>query len=370
MFTSLPKIPLLLLAIGLSAGAYFLKPEMTESPKTKKTKTHDPPQDITIEKLLGNETLEMELGLDLIPLADPKTGGTLLPSVTNIRKRLATNLGVVLPKIRIKDNLQLPANEYRILVQGNPVDIGTVFPNFELATDKGKASGPILGAVATETTEDGQAFWIQSQNRVDAERLGYLTQTATQVLISRLTDVANQYAPELLTRDATHQLIEETRKTAPAIIEELIPAIISLKKLQQILRNLVSENVSIRPMGLILETIADSNNHQEIWPLVEAIRQRLGPQITARLLDDGHSIKAITVENELEASISSQFAIVRGQLQCNMKSETVAALKNAVSQGLENMENAGQQPIMCVSQELRPVVKMICDQFELKVSVL
>lgn len=373
LFTSLPKVPLLVLAALLLAGARYLPDLVPKQQATKPLpKRTEPAQEVTIEKLLGNEVLDMELGLDLIPLADPKSGGTLLPAVTNIRRNLASNLGVILPKIRIKDNLQLPAQEYRILVQGNPVDIGTIFPDCELAIDEGNASGPIAGAVATETTESGQAFWIRPSYRQEALDLGYQVQSPTVVLTSRLDDIVTHHAPDLLTRDATNELIEETRKSSPAIVEELIPNPLGLKKLQQILKQLVKEQVSIRPLGLILETIGDSiaQGDNRVWSLVEQTRQRLAPQITAKHLGSNHAISAITVDETLQEKVASQCTLDDGNIKSTLEPETLMALVSALRVGAENMSENGGLPVVCVRQDVRPIISSLVSEQKLGLIVL
>ena len=373
MFTGLPKVPLLVLAALFLAGARYL-PQLAPKQNSIQaaSKRKEPAQEVTIDKLLGNEILDMELGLDLIPLADPKSGGKLLPAVTNIRKSLASNLGVILPKIRIKDNLQLPAREYRILVQGNPVDIGTIFPDCELAIDEGSASGPITGAVATETTEDGQAFWIRPSHHQEALDLGYQVQNPTAVLTSRLDDIITHHAPDLLTRDATNELIEETRKSSPAIVEELIPDPLSLMKLQQILKQLVAEQVSIRPLGLILETIGDSmaQNDDRVWSLVEQVRQRLAPQITAKHLGSNHAISAVTVEEHLQEKIANHCTMESGTVKTTLDPETLMALTKALRQGSQNMSDNGNLPVVCVRQDIRPIVSSMVSEQKLGIVVL
>lgn len=374
LFTSLPKIPLLLLAVTFLFAARTLKTEQPHPQNRSeivKSQTSQPAE-LTIDSLLGTEILEMELGLDLIPMADPKLGGTLLPSVTNIRKKLASELGVILPKIRIKDNLDLPPKEYRILVQGNPVDIGTIFPDLLLATDVGTSSGPIQGAVATESTGQGQAFWIPESNREDAMQLGYQVSNATAVLVDRLSEIANRNAADLLTRDATNQLIEETRKTSPAIVNELLPGLIDLKDLQKILKQLVEESVSIRPLGLILETIGDAHAKGKVqhWPLVEEIRECLAPQITTRHLNGFHAIKAITIAEELQDEIASKCGFDGELFQNTLDKSTLNPLINSLRQGIESMRTNKLNPIVCVRQDIRIFVSTLAKNNQLEMIVL
>ena len=373
IFTSLPKIPLLGLAAVFLFGAWSLRNQIApDLQDVSNPRRKESTPEVTIERLLGNEILEMELGIELIPLADPKTGGKLLPAVTAIRKNLAASLGVILPKIRIKDNLQLAPKEYRILVQGNPVDIGTIFHDCLLATDEGKASGPISGAIATESTDFGQAFWIPTDHQDDAQRLGYKVQGPTSVLTDRMNEVADRYASDLLTRDATNQLIEETRKTSPAIVDELLPNLVSLKQLQSILRQLVSEHVSIRPLGLILETIADvySDGQPEFWVLVEKIRQRLAPQITARHLGNNHAIKAVTIESELQNRILEKTRFNGNSVEIGFNANLKNALVDALRSAAENQKSTGGNPIVCVAQEIRPAISRLANDNEIDLKVL
>ena len=369
-FTDLPKLPLILLSAICLIAARLIRPD--EQVRETTPPESVAPTEATIDRLLSSETLELELGFDLIQLADPKSGGVLLPEVTRVRKRLAAELGIILPKIRIRDNLDLPSQEYRILVQGNPVDIGTIFPNCVLAVDNGRATGPLAGAVATETTEQGQAFWIVSENRETAEKLGYSVNSPTMVLARRVSEIADQYSSQLLTRDATSQLIEETRKSSPAIVSELLPELMSLKELQQILKQLISEKVSIRPLGLILETIGDEfgNGKSESWQLVESVRQRLAPQITAHHLGRSHSLKAVTLSDDLQTMIGQKCRISEGRIDTSLSSATLKAMIDAVQQGAADMKSDGLPPIICVAQEIRPIVAMIVAEHNLKSSVL
>ncbi len=368
VFTELPKIPLLLLAAVCLGAAWIVFNQKQKTGTGAGSNLENPTPktgDVTIQRLLGNDILEMELGLELIRLADPKQGGQLLPAVTEIRKKLASQLGIILPKIRIRDNLKLNANEYRILVHGNPVDIGTVFPDYLLAIDQGQASAPVVGAIATETTENGQAFWIKPESRAETEANGYDVVDATTALSQRMSDLAFMYAPEMLTRDATKQLIDETRKSSPAIIEELVPEILTLKQMQLVLKRLVAEGISIRPMGLILETLSDRavDGQKTIWKLVEATRDRLAPQITARVLGHDHVIRAFTIESQLQDRIANSWESVDDDVQLQLPRDLIVALGNALKHGADNLKNQGLRAVVIVDQGIRPVIaKLVRDQ--------
>ena len=374
LFTELPKLPLLLLAISFGGIAWVATMKSPENDLHQaKLNQANKPADVTIERLLGNDILEMELGVDLIRLADPNQGGSLLPSVTNIRKQLASQLGVILPKIRIRDNLTLNPTEYRILVHGNPVEIGSVFPQYLIATDAGSASAPIVGAVATETTDNGQAFWIKPENRAEAEQNGYVVVDSTTALSQRLSDLGFKYAPELLTRDATNQLIEETRKSSPAIIEELVPGVMSLKRVQQVLKHLVAEGISIRPMGLILETLCDTVSaepNKAIWQLVEATRRRLAPQITARVLGADHVVKSFPIEDDLLEVIAKSCTVVDDVPRLDLSDEMKNSLEQALRSGVESLRSRGYRPVLFVDQFVRPMISQFAREQEISLFVV
>ena len=373
IFTELPKIPLLLISLACFGGAWWLfrhgvPAEETMEPDQQKPQANP---NVTIDSLLGNDVLEMELGLELIGLADPKRGGDLLPSVTAVRKRLAQDLGVILPKIRIRDNLQLPAKQYRILVQGNPVEIGTIYPKYLLAVDQGNASAPVTGAIAIENTEDGQGFWIDPESSQDATSSGYRVLSPTKALAERLSQLAFREAPNLLTRDATRQLIEETSKSSPAIVEELVPDVLNLSKLQRVLKKLVAEQVSIRPMGLILEAIADhAPTSTQITPLVEAVRRRLGPQITAGLLNGNSMVSAFTISDELQNQILAGQKLDEDEIALELAPETIRALAESLLRGAETLNSRGLTPVIVVRQSIRPAVRKIVEAIEAEIHVL
>ncbi|MCH2181362.1 MAG: flagellar biosynthesis protein FlhA [Mariniblastus sp.] len=370
VFTELPKIPLLVMAAGCLIGArlLFQKQRDAVSRSSKKPATS---HELTISKLLGNDVLEMELGIELIRLADPNQGGDLLPQVTAVRKELAQDLGVILPKIRIRDNLQLPPQQYRILVQGNPVEIGTIYPDFLFALDQGNASAPINGAIATETTESGQGFWVDPAAMEAAQASGYRVLRPTAALVERLSGIAFQQAPRLLTRDAVNELLDETRKSAPAVVEELVPDLLTVPDIQRVLRQLVAERVSIRPMGLILEAMADCAPRSKLThDLIETVRKRIGPQITASLLGNHDVVSAFTISDALQHQIRTGQVFQDDDIRLEIPTATLEAMADALRRGAETMTAKNLKPVLVVSQDIRAAVHKIATAVELDMHVL
>ena len=370
VFTELPKIPLLVMAAGCLIGARLLFQKQRED-KTRKADKPTASNELTMSKLLGNDVLEMELGIELIRLADPNQGGDLLPQVTAVRKELAQKLGVILPKIRIRDNLQLPQQQYRILVQGNPVDIGTIYPDFLFALDQGNASAPIIGAIATETTEAGQGFWVDPAAMEAAQGSGYRVLRPTAALVERLSGIAFQQAPRLLTRDAVNELLDETRKSTPAIVEELVPNLLTVPDIQRVLRQLVAERVSIRPMGLILEAMADCVQHSKrTHDLIEAVRKRIGAQITASLLGKNEFVAAFTISEDLQQKIREGQVFQDDDLRLELPNGTLEAMAEALRRGSDTMAAQNLDPVIIVSQDIRAAVRKIATAVELDPYVL
>ncbi len=371
IFTELPKIPLLIMALGclIAARLLYQQQQKTSAENAKTTQAKN--REIPISKLLGNDVLEMELGIELIRLADPKQGGDLLPRVTAVRKQLAQELGVILPKIRIRDNLQLPPQQYRILVQGNPVEIGTIYPDFLFALDQGNASAPIIGAIATETTDGGQGFWIDPNAAEAANQSGYRVLGPSHAIVERLSQAAFSQAPSLLTRDAVNELIDETRASSPAVVQELVPDLLTVPQIQRVLRQLVAERVSIRPMGLILEALADCAPHsQSPTDLIESVRKRIGPQITASLLGPNDIVSAITISEDLQRRIESALVIQNNEILLELPPETLQTLADALTRGAENLLAQHLKPVLLVNQNIRTAIRKIVLATEIEIHVL
>ncbi|MFK7769612.1 MAG: FHIPEP family type III secretion protein [Mariniblastus sp.] len=365
VLTELPKIPLLILAAGCLAGAYFI----FQNDEKEKALQHSnniqapkKPAEITIEKLLSNDLLEFELGVGLIRLADSRQGGSLLGLITQVRKTLAAEMGVILPKIRIRDNLKLAPNQFRILIQGNVIERGEIEPGCCLAIDSGKAVEPlgdgVVKGIADEHLTDSPAFWIQPNAWESAQAAGYEVMTATDLLATQLKLTAIDNAAQLLTRDATKQLIDEARKTAPAIVEELIPGVMTLAQVQQVLKNLLSEGVSIRPLNLILETLGDNAlQNSNRWDLTEKVRIRLARHISSGLAGEhADQISVFTISQDLEDRIACAWERDRDEIRLGLPRAIIESLAASIQDAAQQMIDAGVRPIALVDQSIRPVI--------------
>lgn len=365
VLTDLPKIPLLLIAATFLAAAYMLNQNESKR-KQQDLNNSSPaptkPTEVTIDKLLSNDILEMELGVGLIRLADSRQGGNLLGTITQVRKDLAAEMGVILPKIRIRDNLSLDKHQFRIRIQGNVVERGEIRPDCCLASDRGSAVSPLPDGVVRGLADDqlahSPAFWIDPEASQSATQAGYHLTTATDVIANQLKLSAIENAAALLTRDATKQLIDEARKTSPAVVDELIPDVMSLAKVQQVLKKLVDEGISIRPLDLILETLGDHAPEVENrWELTERVRIRLGRHISAGLAgDENHPIPLFTIARDLQDRIACAWERDRDEIRLGLPRQIVESLAFSIQDAAKQMNNSGLRPIALVDQSIRPVI--------------
>ena len=366
VLTELPKLPLLMIAAGCLAVAYFLSADAKQKSLTAQADPELPKKPIsaeaTIEKLLNSEIMEMELGVGLIRLADSRQGGGLLSLVTQIRKDIANEFGLILPKLRIRDNLSLPANGFQILVHGNVMRRGDIDPGSFLAIDRGQATGPLNNGAVTgipaEGFLDSPAFWIHPDAYEKTLAAGYEVVTAEEVLAAQLKLTAEQNSSQLLSRDATRQLIEEVHKHSPAVVDELIPHLMSLGQVQQVLKSLLDEGVSIRPLGMILETLGDNAKLIENrWDLLEKVRLRLARHITSKLQDaGGGNVIVYTIAEDLQDRIACAWERKQNEIRIGMPRETVQKIALAMEMAAVKMAAAGFRPIVLVNQSIRPVI--------------
>ncbi|MCH8046045.1 MAG: flagellar type III secretion system protein FlhA, partial [Planctomycetes bacterium] len=238
IFTSLPTLPLMALGGGCVGLAVMLsgrqQKEREESERATKAETEQPAEE-RVEDFLSVDPMEFSIGVGLIRLADPKRGGDLLDRIKGVRQMVAQDIGIVMPKVRIRDDMRLEQNQYRLKIADMPVADGLVYPEMLLAMDSGMTTGKVPGIETREPAFNTPATWIDPATRSQAELYGYTIVEAVAVLATHLTEVVRQHADELLTRDATKHLIDELKETSPTVVEELIPNQMKLYEVQKVL---------------------------------------------------------------------------------------------------------------------------------------
>jgi flagellar biosynthesis protein FlhA len=259
-----------------------------------------------LEELLKVDRVSLEIGYRLIPLVQDQVGTGILEHVAQLRRRFATREGLMLPPVRIKDNIRLAPNAYRILIGGQELARGAVEPGELLAMAGGAGAGRIDGRATTDPAFGLPAYWIAPSQRDEAEVLGYTVVDPTSVLVTHLAEVIKGSIDEILTRDDVKELVEGVRKTSPAVVEELIPAKLGYGELQTVLRGLLREGVSVRNMPAILEVLADNAaKTKDLEALTELARQRLGRALCEMHADKHGTIHAVTLDPEIERRLAA-----------------------------------------------------------------
>ncbi|MDG2384634.1 MAG: flagellar biosynthesis protein FlhA [Pirellulaceae bacterium] len=363
LLTSLPSLPLIVLAAGCCGAAVLMKgPQETEmvSAVEKKESAKPAPQKLEprIEEYLTVDPVELELGLSLVRLADTKRGGSLLSRITQLRQIMATRLGLVLPKVRIRDNLRLAEPQYRIKVNGNSVASAELPIDLVLLTHSDSQRPRFDGKLIRHPAYVNPLLGVAPEDVQAAKQMGFELLDPVNVLMQHLQMVVIQHAPELLTRDATRHLIDETQRQAPAVVDELIPAVMKLSDVQRILQRLLAEGVSIRQLSMILETLGDEVGQVDSdVELTERVRQRLARTICAQYRDQRERLHVITLDPALEERILNASQTRDRELVVNLPQKQMEAISRTIDAELTSLRNQGRPEILLVRAEIRPAVR-------------
>lgn len=305
--TPLPNFPFLMIGTLILATGYatqnrkkkeaFANEQEEIAPDTSKEDMRRPEN---IMPLLQVDPIELEFGYGIIPLADPNQGGDLFDRLVMIRRQIALELGLIVPIIRLRDNIQLDSNQYLIKIKGNDMAKGNIVFDHYLAMSPGSVEGEIEGIETVEPAFGLPAKWIRSDLREKAELLGFTVVDPSSVISTHLTEVIKKYAFELISREDVKQLIENAKETNPTLVDELIPSLMSLGDVQKVLSNLLAEGVSVRNLISVLEALADhARSTRDINILTEYSRQKLSKQLSKAYFPFGQA-KVVTLDQNLE----------------------------------------------------------------------
>ncbi len=375
--TPLPTIPLLAIAGVLGAMAFFTTKSTNDAiaEEQELQQTAQAPEPTPVESLMKVDTLELEVGYALVALVDQAQGGDLLDKITSIRRQLALDLGFVMPPVRIRDNMQIDPNEYRVKIRLNPVAVGSVYPGRLLAMDPGIATGPIDGDPTTEPAFGLEAWWIDPALQRRAETMNYTVVDATSVLGTHLTEIVKHHAHELLTREEVMNLIEQLKDRSPRLVEEVIPGIVKPADLQKVLQNLLRERIGIRDMETIVETLAEwAPKTQDVDILTEYVRNSLRRWVSqqfAELTDDGaQRIVCVTLDPVLEDMINAYVDRSGVGTTVTMPPDVATRVTEQIMQGVNRLVTAGHQPVVIASPQVRAVVRQLVEPSAPSVAVL
>lgn len=318
----------------------------------------------SVVNLLQVDPIEFEFGYGLIPLADTNQGGDLLDRVIMIRRQCALELGIIVPVIRIRDNIQLKPNEYVIKIKGNRIASGELLLDHFLAMSPGIDDDSIEGIETTEPAFGLPALWVNEDMKDVAEMSGYTVVDPPSVVSTHLTELIRKHAHELLGRQEVKSLVDNVRESSPAVVEELIPSMMSIGEVQKVLMKLLKEKVSIRNLGLILETIADHASFtKDPDVLTEYVRQALARQITLQFSSQGDTLKVITAGASLEKRIADAITQSEQGNFLSLDPDTSQKVYQEVVQQMTKVQQMGVQPILLTSPAIRMYVRQFLERY-------
>lgn len=365
----LPFFPFSLLGTSLGVIGYLVEHRSTVAEKEDEKEVAKPALDDDIKSYLKVDPLELEIGYNLIPLVDANQHGDLLSRITQIRKQVAMDLGIIIPPIRIRDNMQLQPNEYVILIKGKEVARSSLMVGRYLALDPGTATGELEGTKIKEPAFGLPAVWIKADQKEKSELMGYTVVTPSAVLATHISEMLKSNADQIITRQDVHDLVENLKKEQPKLIEEVMPHLMTTGDLEKILKNLLAERVSVRDLGTILETVSDHiKEEKDLDILTEFIRQKMGHSISAQYKNPDNEIHALTVAPGLESILSeaieqSKRSGIRPAqaLAFTLRTETLQQLFAAVAKQIERLENEGKQPILITAPSIRIYLRKLLE---------
>lgn len=339
------------------------------------------------------DTLELEIGYSLVRMVDEANGGDLLDRITMIRRQLAGELGLVMPPVRIRDNMQLQPNDYHIKIRGNTVASGIVYPGRFLAMDSGLASERLQGLATREPTFGLEAIWIEPGQTQRAETLNYTVVDAVSVLATHLTEEVRRHAHEMLTREETNNLIDQLKQKAPKLCEEVLGGespVIKPGQLQKVLKNLLRERVPVRDLESIVETLGDwGSRTKDLDTLTEYVRNGLRRTICNQYVEQvaaspadatGFSGKdagrcvpkifCVSLDPALEDQITSFIDHGAEGTNLTMPPAVANRLATAIVQDLQRLVQGGHQPVVLASPQVRAHVRRLLEPHLPNITVL
>ena len=323
-----------------------------------------------VYSLLNVEPIEMEIGYSLIPLVDESSGGKLIERIVIFRRQYAQDMGFVIPSIRLRDSSNLNTNQYVINIKGEEVAKGEILIDYYLALEPPNPAGEIDGIETIEPSYGIPSKWITPENKEMAEIYGYTVIDPLSVMLTHLSETVKKHAYELLTRNEVMQLIENTKKVSPDLIEETFPNVLTYGTFQKILSNLLKEGVPIKDMETILETIVDSSaTTRDLDTITENIRIALKRTITRKFCEGGQ-MKVITLDAEVEKAIIAGLTKGEQGIYISMSPELMQKLIAQISEQMKKFNDLSQTPIILTSNVVRAYFYRLIEQFFLNIYVL
>ena len=374
-----PHAPLLIVGIGLAISGWFISGRMERQEKMEAISAagemaaqEEAPQpsaadfykDINnVYTLLTVDPIEMEFGYSLIPMVDESSGGKLISRIVIFRRQYAQDMGFVIPSIRFHDSSALGTNQYVVKIKGEEVARGEILVDYFLALEPANPAGEIDGIETVEPAYGIPSRWILPENKEMAEIYGYTVIDPLSVMQTHLSEVIRSHAHELLGRAEVVQLVENLKRTAPEVVEEAVPNVLTYANLERILRNLLREGVPIRDLGTILETAVEAlNTTKDLDMVTENIRGALGRTITRRFCEHGQ-LRVVTLDAEVEKRIIASLSKNEQGIYLAMGPDLMQQIITQLAEFIKKFNDLSQTPIVLTSQVIRVYLSRMLAQF-------
>ena len=367
----LPKLPFLIIgalfyfggrAMGKAADANAAEEAQAAAAKASLPAATASPRD-QVADALSLDPLELCIGFGLVPLVDGSAGGSLLQRVSAVRRQIAAEVGTTIPSVRIHDEVGLQSHEYVVKVRGTEVARGYVMAGHQLALDPGDAVGTLDGVPTTEPAYGMAAVWIPDGARAEAEALGYTVVDAESVIVTHLTETIRRHTADLLTRQDVRTLLDSLKEHNAAVVEEVVPDLLSVGELQRVLQALLREGVSIRDLGAVVEAAGDrARVTRDPDLLAEYARQALGRTIVSPYLDAERTLRALTLDPSVEQEVSESIAQTPDGEYLAMDPSRAQALVHSLSNHVEQAVARGRRPVLICSSRVRRHLRRLCEQ--------
>ncbi len=374
LIPGLPHVPFITLSLLVGGIAYLTLQESRRQVQRKEEeakKAVPPPSAEVAESLLTLDRLELEVGYGLIPLVDEEQHGDLLSRIRSIRRQFASDLGIIIPPLRIRDNLQLRPGEYRVLIKGNEVARAEMMMGYLMALNPGEVKKTIEGIPTKEPVFGLPALWVPEKRKEEAHFSGYTVVDVSTIMATHLTEILKGHADELLGRQDVQKLLDRLAQNYPKAVEELTPANLTLGVVQRVLQNLLRERVSIRDLLTIVETLADYGPvAKDPDVLTEYVRQKLSRSIVKQFETPEGTLPVIALDPRIEDLLREK--LVRGEQGSYLALEPGVAQKilTGIHQTLERVTHHNYQPVILCSPGIRRHLKKLLDRFLPQVAVL
>ncbi|MHB0874967.1 MAG: flagellar biosynthesis protein FlhA [Anaerolineae bacterium] len=369
----MPVLPFLTMGISAGVGGYLLrrhKMQPVAAPEETAVAKPDAAQAEATDGHVQYDRLEIEIGYGLIGLVDGRDGG-LLDRISMLRRQMAYELGFVLPKVRIRDNLRLGANSYQVKLHGEPIGHGELMVGRYMAMPIGEVHEPLEGIQTTEPAFGLPAFWIDEKLRERAELIGFTVVDAASVLTTHLSEIVKRHSGELLSRQDVHEMLASVKKHDNAAVDELVPGSLSLGEVHDVLRRLLSEGVPIRNMIRILETLADTARQtRDVDLLTEQVRRGLSRTICNLYKGEDGVLHVVTLAPDVEDALAHSVQVVGGSRNLVLEPATVEALLQRLGARAEAMAQAGYSPVVLCSIAIRGALRRLIERSLPHVAVL